>query len=234
MADTANLVLPLLDAAQAQKHVTVNEALARVDALGFGAVASIGQTTPPSVADGAVHIVGDGALGEWSGQDHALAIGSNGGWSFYAPRAGWSVWALSLNEIYVFDGTTWRAGAVAMSSGGAVTSERVLEFDQTLSGAVTTTATQIPDKAIVLGITARVITEISGASSWSLGVASSPDRYGSGFGTALNTLAEGVTGQPLAYYGGTALEVTATGGGFSAGQLRIAIHYQSIAAPRAV
>ena len=33
MTDTANLLLPLLQAAQAQKHVTVNEALLRLDAL---------------------------------------------------------------------------------------------------------------------------------------------------------------------------------------------------------
>ncbi|MEM9100555.1 MAG: DUF2793 domain-containing protein [Pseudomonadota bacterium] len=234
MADTANLALPLLDAAQAQKHVTVNEALARVDALSFGAVASVGQTTPPVVQDGAVHIVGSGATDAWAGQDMALAIGANGGWSFYAPRAGWSVWALAESEIYVFDGSGWRAGAVAMSSGGAVTSERVLEFDQTLSGSATTTSGQIPDKAVVLGVTARVITEVAGATAWSLGVSGSPDRYGAGFGTALNTSAEGVTGQPQAYYGGTPLEITAAGGSFTAGQLRIAIHYQSIAAPGAV
>ena len=32
MAETAKLTLPLLEAAQAQKHVTVNEALVRLDA----------------------------------------------------------------------------------------------------------------------------------------------------------------------------------------------------------
>ncbi|NND41100.1 MAG: DUF2793 domain-containing protein, partial [Silicimonas sp.] len=33
MADTSRLGLPLLDPAQAQKHVTVNEAFLRLDAL---------------------------------------------------------------------------------------------------------------------------------------------------------------------------------------------------------
>ncbi|MEM8790810.1 MAG: DUF2793 domain-containing protein [Pseudomonadota bacterium] len=234
MADTANLALPLLDAAQAQKHVTVNEALARVDALGFGAVVSIGETVPPAVQDGEVHVVGAGATGDWAGQDMALAIGSNGGWTFYAPRVGWSVWVLAEGEIHVFDGLSWRAGAVALSPGRATTNERVMEFDHTVSGAVSTTSAEIPDKAVVLGISARVVGEITGASGWSLGVAGSPDRYGTGFGTALNSTAEGVTGQPLAYYGGTALEITAEGGSFTAGQIRIAVHYQSIAAPGAV
>jgi hypothetical protein len=33
MSETANLRLPLVQAAQAQKHVTVNEALLRLDAM---------------------------------------------------------------------------------------------------------------------------------------------------------------------------------------------------------
>ena len=33
MADTTNLTLPLLAASQAQKHVTVNEALTRLDGM---------------------------------------------------------------------------------------------------------------------------------------------------------------------------------------------------------
>ena len=36
MSSTANLALPLVAAAQAQKHVTVNEAFERIDASGYG------------------------------------------------------------------------------------------------------------------------------------------------------------------------------------------------------
>ena len=48
MFDSPHLNLPFLDGAQAQKHVTVNEALARLDAFATGRVESLGQTTPPA------------------------------------------------------------------------------------------------------------------------------------------------------------------------------------------
>lgn len=235
MAETANLELMLLDAAQAQKHVTMNEALSRIDDLLFGAVASVGQTAPPVPVDGEAHIVGSPATGDWAGHDNQLAYAANGGWRFLIPRAGWKVWSLSDHQDLFCDSVDWRPGVVACSTGAAATMQHVLEFDHVLAaGGSSMTAEVIPDKAIVLGISARVIEAVSGVSAWSLGVPGSPDRYGSGFGTALNSFAEGVTGQPIAYYGGVPLEITATGGSFTGGTLRIAVHYQAIAAPRAV
>ena len=80
MPDTNRLGLPLLAPSQSQKHVTVNEALARVDALTHLALASIGSTTPPlSPTEGDVHGVGVGATGDWAGQDGTLALYLNGG-----------------------------------------------------------------------------------------------------------------------------------------------------------
>jgi len=80
-------------------------------------------------------------------------------------------------------------------------------------------------------VTARVIEEITGATSWSLGVAGSPDRYGVGYGVSLNSFANGVTSQPQAYFGPTALELTAAGGDFTAGKVRIAVHYAELTPP---
>ena len=48
MSDTQRFAMPLLDAAQAQKHVTVNEALARIDALAAGQALTVGDTAPPA------------------------------------------------------------------------------------------------------------------------------------------------------------------------------------------
>ncbi|MEM7505527.1 MAG: DUF2793 domain-containing protein [Pseudomonadota bacterium] len=235
MAETANLDLALLDAAQAQKHVTMNEALTRIDDLLFGAVASVGQTAPPVPVDGEAHVVGAPATGDWSGHENQIAYAANGGWRFLTPRPGWRVWSLSDHHDLFCDSVEWRPGVSACSAGAAVTTQGVLEFDHVLAtGGASTSVETIPDKAIVLGISARVIEAITGASTWSLGVPGSPDRYGSGFGTALNSLAEGVTGQPIAYYGGVPVEVTAAGGSFTGGTLRIAVHFQAITAPRAV
>ena len=46
MADTTNLTLPLLAASQAQKHVTVNEALSRLDGMVQLRLLSISTATP--------------------------------------------------------------------------------------------------------------------------------------------------------------------------------------------
>ncbi|MFC5421815.1 DUF2793 domain-containing protein [Bosea eneae] len=48
MSDTPRLGLPLLAAGQAQKHVTHNDALMRLDALVHLVVSSRTQTVPPA------------------------------------------------------------------------------------------------------------------------------------------------------------------------------------------
>ncbi|MEM0923433.1 MAG: DUF2793 domain-containing protein [Pseudomonadota bacterium] len=235
MTDTPNLNLALIDPAQAQKHITVNEVIARLDCLVAGSVNTSGQTTPPAIVDGEAHIIGAGASGAWTGHDQEIAFAINGGWSFYVAQTGWQVWSLESHQWLFFGGAVWVPQVVACSPGSAVTAQRVLEFDHVLSAAASSTSDEmIPDKAIVFGISARVIAPIDGAASWSLGVPGNPDRYGSGFGTSLNSSGEGVTGQPLAYYGGTPVVITAQGGSFTSGTLRIAVHYQSISAPRPV
>lgn len=53
MNETARLAMPLLQAAQAQKHVTVNEALMRLDGLVNPVLRSVTTQDPPAqVIDG--------------------------------------------------------------------------------------------------------------------------------------------------------------------------------------
>ncbi len=235
MSDTARFKLPLLDAAQAQKHVTVNEALVRTDTLAAGRVESRDLTAPPAgPADGDAHVAATGATGAWAGQDGNLALYLNGGWVFVPPFSGQRVWidAEWLEICHV--GGVWVEGRIGGTSGGAATLSRVIGIDHTLALAgSSTTAAIIPDKAVVLGVTGRVTTAITGATGWSLGVAGATTRYGSGYGIAQNAFAHGVTGQPQAYYGGTSLEITAEGGSFTAGAIRLAVHCMEIAPPDA-
>ena len=64
MADSTNLQLPYLEASQAQKHVTHNEALRLLDAIVRTRVTQQGLTAPPgSPADASVYIPGSGATG---------------------------------------------------------------------------------------------------------------------------------------------------------------------------
>ena len=236
MTNSPRIGLPYLDAAQAQKHITMNEALARLDVVAGGRVESMALASPPAApSEGEAHIVAAAAPGAWSGHDGDVATFLNGGWDFIAPWSGWRLWVNSIAAYTVHDGVGWYVAAQPVSAGGALTALRLAEIEHTVAaGATTTTAAFIPDKAIVLGVTARVTAEITGAASWSLGITGSPDRYGSGFGIGLNAFAHGVTGSPVAYFGASSLVLTASGGDFTGGSVRIAAHYFDLSPPRPI
>ena len=109
MQTTANLSLPFIAAAQAQKHVTHNEALAALDALVHLAVASRTASAPPAaVEEGARYLVAAPASGGWAGREGQIAVMSGGAWSFLAPRAGWRVWLVDEARLIVWSGVLWR------------------------------------------------------------------------------------------------------------------------------
>ena len=93
MTENCKLGLPLLEPAQAQKRVTVNEALLRLDALNPITLTGVGTVAPPTnPSEGEAHSVGSGESGVWSGDDGNLAVFSNNGWVFVTPLHGWRVW----------------------------------------------------------------------------------------------------------------------------------------------
>ena len=105
---TSHLALPYLLPSQAQKHVTHNEALRMLDDLVQLSVRDRDRTAPPEdPGEGDRHVVGDGASGEWSGWDRAVAHFAGGGWMRLDPRAGWRAWIEAEGALVVFDGTGW-------------------------------------------------------------------------------------------------------------------------------
>lgn len=238
MTDTAKLNLPLLAPAQAQKHVTVNEALARVDAAVQLSVLSRELAMPPvTAAEGDAWVVAPASVNDWAGRDGQVAVRQNGGWVFLQPRAGWRAFVADEGETLLHDGAGWAAGAVAVSAGGAAFAFHVREFDHPVAaGATSATAAELPANAVVFGVTARVVADIQGGlASWRLGVAGSDDRYGSGGGTGQGSFLRGITGSPLTYYAHTALLMTAEGGSFAGGgTVRFAVHYARLGLPRLV
>lgn len=237
MSRTANLDLPLVLPAQAQKHVTVNEALARLDAVAQLRVVSAVVATPPEAAeDGSSYLVPEGAGDAWTGMAGRIAVRSNGGWVFLTPRAGWRAWDESRFGILACDGVGWVPDAVATSPHGAGTSLRIVEFDHEIApGATNVTTVAIPSHSQVIGVTGRVLTSISGGgvTGWRIGVAGSDNRYGSGLGLAGGSYLVGLSGTPVSYYAATPLLVSAEGGAFTSGALRIAIHVLTLEPPRA-
>lgn len=117
--DTPNLGLPFLMAAQAQKHVTHNEALRALDALVHLAVIDRDATSPPgSPAEGDRYIVATGATGAWDGHDLEIAAYQDGGWAFFVPRAGWRSWVGDEELLVAWTGTAWSSVGGGGGSGG--------------------------------------------------------------------------------------------------------------------
>jgi hypothetical protein len=115
MSETPRLNLPLVAAQQAQKHVTVNEALHRLDLLVQLAVTDAAQASPPvSPPMSAAYIIPAGATGVWAGRATQIASWDGAGWRFLAPQAGWVVWVSSLNRLQVYTGSGW-ADAVSLA-----------------------------------------------------------------------------------------------------------------------
>ena len=105
---TPNLALPYIAAAQAQKHVTHNAALDRLDGLVQLSVKDRDLTAAPaSPAEGDRYIVATGATGAWVGWDGDVALFSGGAWVRLNPRPGWRVWIEDEAVLLVFDGTSW-------------------------------------------------------------------------------------------------------------------------------
>jgi hypothetical protein len=108
-ATAPNLGLAYLAPAQAQKHVTVNEALRLLDALVQLAVADRDRgLPPPDPVLGQRHIVGAAAAGDWAGQAGRIALWEPpAGWVFLAPKPGWRAWVMAEAASAVWDGAAW-------------------------------------------------------------------------------------------------------------------------------
>ncbi|WP_143710450.1 DUF2793 domain-containing protein [Tabrizicola sp. TH137] len=115
MSDATPLLsLPLILPAQAQKHVTHNEALRLLDILLHLAVLDRDRSAAPALpGEGDRHIVAPGATGAWAGQSGKVAAFWDGVWVFLDPRAGWQARVLAEDLALCHDGTTWQPAFTA-------------------------------------------------------------------------------------------------------------------------
>lgn len=113
--DTTELLgLPYIMPSQAQKHVTHNEAIRKLDALVQLSVASRGLDTPPEApAPGARHIVAEGASGAWTGHAGDIAAWRDGAWVFFTPNKGWRAWIEDEERLTVRSDAGWTDFAAA-------------------------------------------------------------------------------------------------------------------------
>lgn len=109
MPDHSNLLtLPFIQPSQAQKHVTFNEAIQRLDALVQLVVLDSDQISPPADPEpGDRHIVAEGATGHWSGWDQKIAMWDGTAWQEFTPLPGWRAEVLALGATAIFGDNGW-------------------------------------------------------------------------------------------------------------------------------
>jgi hypothetical protein len=109
---SVRLGLPYLAAGQMQKHVTLNAALTRLDALVQTAVVSRSTSVQPgSPTDGALWIVPDGATGaDWSTRAAGVLMrAEGGGWTAVEPTDGLIALVLDEAVMVIRHGGSWTA-----------------------------------------------------------------------------------------------------------------------------
>jgi len=242
---TNRLDLPYILASQAQKHVTHNEALRLLDGIVQARVVNATETSPPGgAAAGACYIVGSGATGLWAGWDGDIAMYADGSWFRLVAGDGWRVWDTSIDQLVVKSGGSWISFAVAMSlievgpavdvaigALGGATGVAVLEETLSgLSGASVNSTITIPDRAICLGVSTRTVVAITGATSFDCGISGQNSKFGGSLSVSAGGTNKGVIG-PEAFYSATPVRLTANGGSFTGGTVRIAIHYLTVGLP---
>ncbi len=108
MSNTEKLQLPYIMAAQAQKHITHNEALRKLDAVVQLAVLDRNLSTPPvSPENGDRYLIDVNATGDWLGHDREIAAFQDNAWMFYSANEGWLCWVADENILLAYDGTLW-------------------------------------------------------------------------------------------------------------------------------
>lgn len=101
--------LPYLFVAQAQKELTHNEALARIDALLHPAVEERLSVPPvPTISDaGKCWLIDVGSTGEWQNKASQIAVWLGGSWRFLVPVLGMRVRNLAVGTDIVWVGSQW-------------------------------------------------------------------------------------------------------------------------------
>jgi hypothetical protein len=106
------------------------------------------------------------------------------------------------------------------------------------SGASSVSTQQIPARAVVLAVSVRVVTAITGATSFNVdattsssgGSGTTSGQFGSSLGVSVGTTNVGVIG-PTAWYAASTIKLTAGGAAFTGGQVRVSIQYLLCNAP---
>ncbi len=146
---STHLLLPYLQPAQAQKHVTVNESLAQLDLVVQLAVESRSVASEPATpSDSVRYILPPGKTGvAWDAMgDHTLGVYQDGVWRQINPRDGWLAYVRDEALVVVFGGGSWSPLEASVGDGTAVSVDSV-------------TATTLATSDLATFNSARVLTD---------------------------------------------------------------------------
>ncbi len=216
---TPHLSLDYLVPDQAQKHVTLNDALRRLDGLVHLSVESASRTTPPATPQNGVrYLVPDTATEAWEEARGKLVIFEDTGWQVVTPREGWRLWQTDTHAMMVFDGIKWRTlgGDLLDNALNGVRFERTrAQFDFSATLPVLT----IPSHRLIFGITGRIIETLTGPTNWQLGVGGGTNRYGSQLPLEAGSTINGPANSPMVYWSPAPVVLTPNGSPFTGGKL---------------
>jgi len=108
MSETTNLQLPFIETSQAQKHVTYNDAIRKIDVLVQVHALSRNLSDPPSAPqEGDIYVVANGATGDWQAKENHTAAFQDGAWAFQPLKPGIVVWLEDESVLAVWDSSQW-------------------------------------------------------------------------------------------------------------------------------
>lgn len=121
---------------------------------------------------------------------------------------------------------------IAKSPQSATISVEVIESTVTLTGASVESSQDIPAGTLCLGVSSRVLAEVTGATSFDVGISGEVNKFGGSLALTSGSTNVGVVG-PTPFYTDTPVLITANGSNFTGGELRLAIHILRLTTPTA-
>ncbi len=108
VASVLGNVVTLAERSQAQKEVTINEALFRVESvLNAGAISKSIATPPEKPVAGAVYIIPDNPAWPWTGKTGQIAYYDKI-WRYIVPNRGLLLWVDDEKAHYVYANDGWQ------------------------------------------------------------------------------------------------------------------------------